>query len=243
MPCTKKLSPEQVAAVWMLAAVSRGRDVQEKAVAAAGDAVSYAYVESGFCVDAVSSASCIGLWQLCPPPDDGAQPLANAQGAMSKWIDGGYGFSKHWDAFEAGGTGAKRLGYLPRAKIAAARVKAQTDGGMNGDKLSKILEKGGVKSSGDVKASDLLGGNDPVVKAAGDAVDNVGEAITTVFKPIADFFKIITSADTWIRVGKVLLGALLLLLAVEFLTGGGLTKAGRAANRAANKSNTNSEEE
>ena len=51
-------------------------------------------------------------------------------------------------------------------------------------------------------------------------IDDVAGAISTIFKPIADFFAIITSADTWMRVGKVLLGALILLIVAYELMGG-----------------------
>jgi hypothetical protein len=51
-------------------------------------------------------------------------------------------------------------------------------------------------------------------------VDDVADAIMTVVKPIGDFFKIITSADTWIRIGKVLLGALILLFIFNELSKG-----------------------
>lgn len=50
-------------------------------------------------------------------------------------------------------------------------------------------------------------------------VDDVADAIMTVVRPIGDFFKIITSADTWIRIGKVLLGALFLALVANELIG------------------------
>lgn len=51
-------------------------------------------------------------------------------------------------------------------------------------------------------------------------IDDVAHAISTILGPVGDFFKIITSADTWIRVGKVLLGALILLFAITQLAGG-----------------------
>lgn len=76
--------------------------------------------------------------------------------------------------------------------------------------------------------------NQSINKAAGD-VANVAldpmEAIAAVLKPIGDFFKIITDPATWQRIGKVLLGALLLLLAVNYLTGGGVGRTARKGAR------------
>lgn len=59
------------------------------------------------------------------------------------------------------------------------------------------------------------------IPSPSDVGDGVAGAITAVFEPIGSFFKIITDADTWIRIGKVLLGAILILLAINYISGGG----------------------
>ena len=61
-------------------------------------------------------------------------------------------------------------------------------------------------------------------------IDDVAGAIAGVFEPVADFFKILTQADTWIRVGKVVLGTLILLVVAIELFGGG-SRLARRVNR------------
>lgn len=125
------------------------------------------------------------------------------------------------------------------ARAAVAVMKSQGRGAWQGTKYvgtgkdcTVVIDGNSINQNINAAAGNVAG-----------AITDPMEAIAAVLKPIGDFFKIITSADTWIRVGKVLLGALLLLLAVELLTGGGLSKSGRAANRARNRASEKNESE
>lgn len=75
--------------------------------------------------------------------------------------------------------------------------------------------------------------NQNIAGAVQDAIpDNPLDAVAAVLKPIGDFFKIITDPATWQRVGKVLLGAIILIFAINQLSGGAISGSVRKAVRA-----------
>lgn len=223
----KRLTAEQVGAAWLFA-VSKNQD--SKAIDATADAISQAFVESGFDPRAVSSANYKGLWQDTTTDPKAFDPLHNAELAYAKWKDGGGSFVKHWTHFQGPGTEAKRLAYLPRAKVAAARVKKK--GGCEGGQCldMKALEKLVSKAGGDTSGRPLsLGGP---LGAAADAPGDIGDAIAQVLKPVGDFFKIIADPATWARVGKVLLGAIIVLFAINQISNAAVPSARRAGRKA-----------
>ena len=154
---------------------------------------------------AVNSASgATGLMQIHPGGDQYKNAWTNMQTAVAKWKAGGW---RPWsvcnaakDPWQGGTTGCENL----------AREAARLDKRYR----NKLGDTGGI-----VDIPDSL-----------NPVDDVAGAISAIFKPLADFFQIITDADTWLRIGKVLLGAILILFAVNQLTGfgSGLRRMARA---------------
>lgn len=148
----------------------------------------------------------IGLMQIYP--DGPVNAWENMKAAVAKYeasgwqpwsvCNGGSAVGDH-DAYAAGTKGCENL-----AKEAARLDRKLRRGG-------GILE--GI--SGDFGSSQSGFGDVDL-----NPIDDVAGAIAAVFEPLGDFFKIITSADTWIRVGKVLLGALILLIVAVELMGG-----------------------
>lgn len=69
-------------------------------LAAAG---AYAYIESGFRANAVSSTGCRGLWQICPTKPDSFDPQVNANQAHRKWAAcRGGSFDCDWTPYDQG---------------------------------------------------------------------------------------------------------------------------------------------
>jgi hypothetical protein len=210
----KRLTPEQVGAIWILSGGPRD---------ATADAISYAYVESGFETDAVSDAGAVGLWQGHPGREEYKNPFVVGRMAVAKYRDGGNSFVKHWDRWQAGGTSAKRLAYLPRAKLAAARVVR-----MNDTQLKRVVQAGiGPVPIPPINPLDLLPDNGPDLPDIPNPLEGLGEvasALGNVAELFRGFFEIwidilrkIMDPDTWKDAGKVLLGFILLTIAVRRL--------------------------
>ncbi len=114
------------------------------------------------------------------------------------------------------------------ARAAVAVMNSQGRGAWTGTRYVGTGRDCSVTIRGDSASQNI---NQAASSVAG-AVTDPMEAIAAVLKPIGDFFQIITSADTWIRVGKVLLGAIILLFVVNQLSGGAIMGSARRAARA-----------
>lgn len=210
-----RYTAEQVGAWWILGGGPR---------AVTAEAISQAYVESGFDPNAVSSAGYVGLWQ--DGQDAGLKdPLRNARAAVAKWKDGGNSFTKHWTNFQAAGTEAKRLAYMPRATIAARRVQDKTV-----PQLTRIV---GTRNAGFLDS--LPNPLDPLINpldALPDGAPNIPnplDGIGALFEPISNIAEIlkgfmqtwfelvkkIADPDTWKDAGKVLLGLIMLTIGLR----------------------------
>lgn len=199
------LTAEQVGAYWILGGGPRH---------VTAEAISQAYVESGFDTNAVSSAGYTGLWQDGQDPAL-KDPLKNARAAVAKWRDGGNSFRKHWTNFQAPGTEAKRIAYMPRASIAAARVQ--------GKNLARLRAIVGTTNAGlslpDIpNPLDALPDLTPNVPNPGDvlgAVGNIAEVLKGFLSTWLELLKKIIDPNTWKDLGKIWLGFLLLIIGLR----------------------------
>lgn len=189
-----QLTPEQVGAHWLLAGGPEE---------ATRDAISYSYVESGHDTTRISSAGYVGLWQ-CGQDRANLDPVKNAECAVAKFRDGGNSFVKHWDNFQAAGTNAKRIAYLPRAAQAASRVIP-----LNANELLDLIGAQG-------KHNWL--GKDPTAGVFGaGGIPNPLDPIKDLAKAVTDVLAFLFGPDAyknWLRIGKVVLGVAALILGV-----------------------------
>jgi transglycosylase-like protein with SLT domain len=230
------LTAQQVGAYWILAGGPRDQTAE---------AISQAYVESGFKTDAVSSVGARGLWQIYP--GGSFDPLQNARQAVAKWRSGGNTFVTAWTNFQGPGTEAKRLAYLPRAKVAANRIVRMNSGQLQSlaggstvnamfnpldilpnptNPLGPLDELLGVPGS----PWDLLGlGDSATPNLREDGIPNPLDAlkeISNTFINIANLLKgfigfllewgqKLTEIDTWKDMGKILIGFMLLWIGAK----------------------------
>lgn len=207
------VTPEQAGAYWILGGGPR---------AVTAEAISQAYVESGFDTNAVSSAGYVGLWQ------DGqdqslTDPLRNARAAVAKWRDGGGSFRKHWTNFQAAGTEAKRLAYMPRAEIAAARVKNLPTSSLTRKVNVRnagldIPNPGDLLPDGVPNPLDLLPDAPSGIPGIGDIVTpltNIAEVIMGFFNTWLQLLKKLTDPDTYKDIGKIWLGLIMLTIGLR----------------------------
>jgi hypothetical protein len=217
------LTPEQVGAYWILA--GGPRDVT-------AEAISESYVESGHDTDAVSSVGCLGLWQGCPPQASYRNPLVNAQMAVSKWRDGGGSFTKHWRNFQAAGTEAKRLAYMPRATRAANRIVRMNTSqlrALTGGTLPAGFDLGDLPGTplgplgpnlGDLFGGGGGGGLLPDVPSPGDLIEGIGniaEVLRGFLELTIEFSRKLTEIDTYKDAGKIFIGLMLLYIGTKRL--------------------------
>lgn len=112
------------------------------------------------------------------------------------------------------------------AEAAVAVMNSQGRGAWEGTKYVGTGRDCSVTIDGKSVNESIVGGVQDVIP------DNPLNAVAAVLKPIGDFFKIITDADTWLRVGKVLLGAIILIFAINQLSGGAISGTARKVSRA-----------
>lgn len=155
-------------------------------------------------------------------PESGGQvDIVNSIGATGLWQihPGGAQYTNAWN----------------NAKAAVAKRRASKNKwGPNPWAVCHDAKCSNLQSQADAIAAHMkhldVGGVS--VPTPGQAVDSVGNAIAAVVKPIGDFFKIVSDPATWIRIGKVLLGAIILLFVVNQLSGGAVMGSARRAARA-----------
>lgn len=154
--------------------------------------------ESGGRVDVVNEIGATGLWQIHPGGEQYKNAWNNARAAVAKRRA-----SRH------------KWGPNPWAVCLD-------------DKCTNLqAEANNIAHNADLK-SGPGGLVDTTADKAGDVGDGLAGAITGVFKPIAEFFNYLTQRDTWVRVGKVLLGVIIILFALNALTSGSSTTGAKA---------------
>lgn len=222
------LTAQQVGALWILAGGPREQTAE---------AISQAYVESGFDTNAESSTHNKGLWQIGPnAPASMFDPYQNARAAVGKWRSGGNTFVTAWTNFQGPGTEAKRLAYLPRAKFAASRIyrldQGQLQNVVGGLPLPGIPIPGlpSIPNPGIPNPFDSgpgLPGVPDFIPNPGDAVDaivQVAENIGNIAELVRGFFEFLTSwaqkltdIETWKDAGKIFIGFMLLYIGTKRL--------------------------
>jgi hypothetical protein len=91
------------------------------------EAGAFAYIESGFRADAVSSTGCRGLWQICPTKPDSFDPQTNADQAHRKWAAcRGGSFDCDWTPYDQG---SANPGWATGHALALHAMAGLPDGG------------------------------------------------------------------------------------------------------------------
>jgi len=170
-------------------------------------AVAIALSESGGRPNAVNAIGATGLWQIYPGSDDLKDPLANAHAAYAKYLandsrfGSGPGSSCLWSVY----CSRTYLVNLPAAEVAVRRTNRPS-----------AFDQG--------------------VGAVAETTPGISQAGTVVAgaKSLLDVVKFavlfLTSPNTWLRVGEVLAGSILVLFGLWVLFS--QTKAGQSANAA-----------
>jgi hypothetical protein len=228
------LTAQQVGALWILAGGPRE---------VTAEAISQAYVESGFDTNAESSTHNKGLWQIGPnAPASMFNPFENAKAAVGKWRSGGNTFVTAWTNFQGPGTEAKRLAYLPRAKFAASRIV-----NLSGPQLQTMLGPRTINAVGGIPGLDKIipeiplpdipnpfGWLDDQIPDPGDVVPspqdfvgaladiagsfgNIAELLRGFFEFVTKWSEKITDIETWKDAGKIFIGFMLLYIGTKRL--------------------------
>lgn len=147
-----------------------------------------------------------------------------AESSYGKAANSGHGF---------GLIGSSYFGHVPKgsdpvynAGVAAAAYKGYLAEGMDlpeaiehfsGGEYTEahVFELGGEKGSGFLAQH---GGKDTEGTLGEPGIGGIG-GLTNPLDTVASLIKILTSGETWIRLGEVIAGGLLLLLALKALTG------------------------
>lgn len=171
---------------------------------AAGLMAEIAWSESGGNDLAVSSTGCVGRYQLCPPPPDARDGRANTRHAIQKWANGqGHG---HWTKFN------RRAKVLHDEWVRSPRrfdrhTRGTTPVGLL-DSLPNPLDPFGLlpgaPNPGAPGIPNPLDIPNPL-----EGIDAIADAIRGVANAIKDAFDWLTSSETWLSVGKIIVGIML----------------------------------